>query len=45
VVCPDLLHARNEMDFHYVGNWSLTLDFEIVLKTAVQVILPPKTAY
>ncbi len=45
VVCPDLLHARNEMDFHYVGNWSLTLDLEIVLKTAVQVILPPKTAY
>ncbi|MBT6959050.1 MAG: capsular biosynthesis protein, partial [Opitutae bacterium] len=41
----DLLQARNEMDFHYVGNWSLLLDVEIVLKTATQVIIPPKTAY
>jgi lipopolysaccharide/colanic/teichoic acid biosynthesis glycosyltransferase len=45
VTSPDLLHARNEMDFHYVGNWSLLLDVEIVLKTAIQVIIPPKTAY
>jgi putative colanic acid biosynthesis UDP-glucose lipid carrier transferase len=45
VTSPDLLHARNEMDFHYVGNWSLLLDIEIVLKTAIQVIIPPKTAY
>jgi putative colanic acid biosynthesis UDP-glucose lipid carrier transferase len=45
VTSPDLLQARNEMDFHYVGNWSLLLDVEIVLKTATQVIIPPKTAY
>ena len=45
VVSPDLLHARNEMDFHYVGNWSLLLDMEIVLKTAIQVIIPPQSAY
>jgi putative colanic acid biosynthesis UDP-glucose lipid carrier transferase len=45
VTSPDLLHARNEMDFHYVGNWSLLLDVEIVLKTAIQVIIPPETAY
>mgnify|MGYP002817925411 CR=1 FL=1 len=45
VVSPDLLQARNEMDFHYVGNWSLMLDVEIVLRTALQVVAPPKSAY
>ena len=45
VVSPDLLQARNEMDFHYVGNWSLMLDVEIVLRTAIQVVAPPKSAY
>ena len=33
------------MDFHYVGNWSLMLDVEIVLRTAIQVVAPPKSAY
>ncbi len=45
VVSQDLLQARNEMDFNYIGNWSLLLDIEIVVKTALQVIFPPKSAY
>ena len=45
VVSPGHLQARNEMDFHYVGNWSLMLDIEIVFKTALQVVVPPKSAY
>jgi len=45
VISQDLLQARNEMDFNYVGNWSLLLDIEIVVKTALQVIFPPKSAY
>ncbi|MBO93849.1 MAG: hypothetical protein CMI32_02980 [Opitutales bacterium] len=42
---PELVRQRIEMDFDYVGNWSLWLDCEIVLRTFRQVIFPPKTAY
>ena len=45
VISADLLQARNEMDFNYVGNWSLLLDIEIVVKTALQILFPPKSAY
>ena len=42
---PELVRQRIEMDFAYVGSWSLWLDCEIVLRTFRQVIFPPKTAY
>ena len=42
---PDLVRQRIEMDFAYVGSWSLWLDCEIVLRTVRQVVFPPKTAY
>ena len=42
---PELVRKRIEMDFNYVGNWSLWLDIEIVILTIGQVIFPPKSAY
>ena len=42
---PELVRQRIELDFDYVGSWSLWLDCEIVLRTIRQVIFPPKTAY
>ena len=42
---PDLVSKRIEMDFNYVGNWSLWLDIEIVIRTIGQVVFPPKSAY
>jgi lipopolysaccharide/colanic/teichoic acid biosynthesis glycosyltransferase len=42
---PELVRKRIEMDFNYVGNWSLWLDIEIVIRTIGQVIFPPKSAY
>jgi putative colanic acid biosynthesis UDP-glucose lipid carrier transferase len=41
---PDLVRQRIELDFNYVGNWSIWLDFEIVLRTVGQVLFPPKSA-
>ncbi|MDG1324471.1 MAG: sugar transferase, partial [Opitutales bacterium] len=42
---PDLLQRRIELDFNYVGNWTIWLDCEILLRTVVQVLFPPKSAY
>ena len=42
---PELVNKRIEMDFNYVGNWSIWLDVEIVFRTIGQVIFPPKSAY
>ena len=42
---PELVSKRIEMDFNYVGNWSIWLDVEIVFRTIGQVIFPPKSAY
>ena len=42
---PDLIKQRIEMDFNYVGNWSIWLDVEIVFRTVGQVLFPPKSAY
>jgi putative colanic acid biosynthesis UDP-glucose lipid carrier transferase len=41
---PALVRRRIELDFNYVGNWSIWLDFEIVLRTVGQVLFPPKSA-
>ena len=40
-----LVEKRIELDFEYVGNWSLWMDVEIVFRTIAQVLFPPKTAY
>lgn len=39
------LIARVVSDLHYIENWSLSQDILIVLRTAVQMIFPPRTAY
>ena len=36
---------RVEADLHYLENWSLTMDWAIVLKTAWQLVQPPRSAY
>ena len=41
----ELVRQRIELDFDYVGNWTLWMDVEIVLRTIGQVIFPPKSAY
>ena len=40
----DLLD-RIQSDLYYLENWSIILDWYIILKTAYQVVKPPKTAY
>ena len=40
-----LLKGRVEHDLVYVTQWSIWLDMQITLKTAWQVIFPPKAAY
>jgi len=41
---PSLVRKRIELDFNYVGNWSIWLDVEIVIRTIGQVLFPPKSA-
>jgi putative colanic acid biosynthesis UDP-glucose lipid carrier transferase len=41
---PELM-ARIESDIHYIENWSFTMDCWIILKTAMQVIIPKPKAY
>ena len=36
---------RAKLDINYIENWSLALDFWIIINTMVQVFKPPKTAY
>ena len=42
---PEKLNQRVYWDLYYVSNWSIFLDIVIILKTAKQVVFPPKTAY
>ncbi len=42
---PEKLHRRVVMDLQYVTNWTLWLDIQIILKTVVQVLFPPSSAY
>jgi exopolysaccharide biosynthesis polyprenyl glycosylphosphotransferase len=39
------LMQRIESDIHYLENWSFTMDCWIILRTAVQVVVPPPKAY
>ena len=41
---PTEVEARMESDIEYLENWSLWLDFWLVLRTAAQVVTPPRTA-
>lgn len=40
-----LIEERVRYDLDYIRRWSFWLDLWILLKTAVQIIKPPKTAY
>ena len=42
---PALIEERIRYDLEYIRGWSFWLDIWILLKTAVQVIFPPKSAY
>ena len=42
---PELIKKRIELDFNYVGSWSIWLDIEILIRTIGQVLFPPKSAY
>ena len=41
---PQLIERRIELDFNYVGSWSIWLDVEILFRTIGQVLFPPKSA-
>ena len=42
---PQVLEKRIKLDIIYIAQWSIWLDFLLILKTAWQVVFPPKTAY
>jgi len=42
---PALLAKRIDLDLDYVSQWSIWLDLQITLKTAWQILFPPKSAY
>lgn len=42
---PQLLENRIKLDVSYVTQWSIWLDLQITLKTARQMLFPPKSAY
>jgi len=39
------IRGRGRYDLIYVKNWSFGLDIKIVLETATQLVLPPRSAY
>lgn len=41
----ELIKERVHYDLEYIRRWSFWLDLWIILKTATQIIKPPKTAY
>lgn len=42
---PQDVINRVQSDIHYLENWSFVMDCWIILKTAVQVVSPPATAF
>ncbi|HTJ78210.1 MAG TPA: exopolysaccharide biosynthesis polyprenyl glycosylphosphotransferase [Rariglobus sp.] len=42
---PEKLHQRVYWDLYYVTNWSVWMDVQIIIKTAVHVLFPPSSAY
>ena len=45
VTDPHLIVQRVENDLFYISNWSLRLDIYIIIKTALHIFFPPRTAY
>jgi exopolysaccharide biosynthesis polyprenyl glycosylphosphotransferase len=41
----EAISHRLQSDIEYLENWRLTLDVIIIIRTAFQMLLPPKTAY
>jgi putative colanic acid biosynthesis UDP-glucose lipid carrier transferase len=41
----EVLRRRVRLDLEYINNWTLLIDFEIILRTLWMVFHPPKTAY
>jgi exopolysaccharide biosynthesis polyprenyl glycosylphosphotransferase len=41
---PQLLHQRVKSDIEYITNWTIGLDIQITLATALQVLVPPPSA-
>lgn len=41
----ELLRERTSYDLFYIDHWSLALDWVIILKTLLQLVLPPRSAY
>jgi exopolysaccharide biosynthesis polyprenyl glycosylphosphotransferase len=41
----EAISQRLQSDIEYLENWRLTLDLMIITRTAVQMLVPPKTAY
>ena len=41
----ELLERRVANDLEYISSWSIWLDLRIVLKTAWQILFPPRSAY
>lgn len=42
---PMLLKGRVDLDIKYITQWSIWLDLQIALKTALQILFSPPTAY
>ena len=42
---PEDVLDRVRLDVHYLENWSLGMDWNIIFRTAWQMLRPPKTAY
>jgi len=42
---PELLRERIRFDIEYINNWSMWLDIALILRTALQVFIPPDSAY
>ena len=39
------LRGRLDSDLYYMSNWSIWMDLPIIIRTAAQVLFPPKSAY
>lgn len=42
---PAELQERLRLDLHYIAHWSFWLDVQITVRTAVQIVMPPRSAY
>jgi lipopolysaccharide/colanic/teichoic acid biosynthesis glycosyltransferase len=45
VLHEEMLRRRLRWDLHYITNWSIWLDVQITLRTVVQIVQPPPSAY